>query len=180
MIFVVVPLVAPALLVAAPDAPWVSVLTLLILQASFLIPPFGYAVLMARSRTGRRVRTAALARALLPFVAAQLAVLTRWRSRPASCGAKLPCRPPRSSPFPMMRYARCSTSSSGARAEQKLKGPPKRAFEDWMTLFDVLDRVHEVVVALLGHAEPQELVLAELHHALVDLLEGRALLRSLV
>ncbi len=43
MIFVVIPLIAPALLVAAPDAPWVAVMILLILQASFLIPPFGYA-----------------------------------------------------------------------------------------------------------------------------------------
>ena len=75
MIFVVIPLIAPALLVAVPDAPWVSVLILLILQASFLIPPFGYAVLMARSRTKTPVGTATLARALLPFVAAQLAVL---------------------------------------------------------------------------------------------------------
>ena len=73
MIFVVIPLVAPALLVRVPDAPWVAVLILLILQASFLIPPFGYAVMMARSRTGSAVATAALARALLPYVAAQLA-----------------------------------------------------------------------------------------------------------
>ena len=98
MIFVVVPLVAPALLVAAPDAPWISVLTLLILQASFLIPPFGYAVLMARSRTGSRVRTTALARALLPFVAAQIAVLVLvafapgilWREAPAPAASQQP------------------------------------------------------------------------------------------
>jgi TRAP-type mannitol/chloroaromatic compound transport system permease large subunit len=75
MIFVVVPLVAPALLARVPDAPWVAVLVLLILQASFVIPPFGYAVMMARSRSKSAVRTAALARALVPFVAAQLLVL---------------------------------------------------------------------------------------------------------
>ena len=75
MIFVVVPLIIPALLVRVPDAPWVAVLTLLILQASFLIPPFGYAVLMARGRLESCVGTAALARALLPFVAAQLLVV---------------------------------------------------------------------------------------------------------
>ena len=98
MIFVVVPLVAPALLVAAPDAPWVSVLMLLILQASFLIPPFGYAVLMARSRTGTHAGTAALARALLPFVAAQLLVLglvavapgILWREAPAAAASQAP------------------------------------------------------------------------------------------
>jgi TRAP-type mannitol/chloroaromatic compound transport system permease large subunit len=75
MIFVVVPLVAPALLARAPDAPWIAVLVLLILQASFVIPPFGYAVMMARSRSSETVGTGALAKALLPFVAAQLAVL---------------------------------------------------------------------------------------------------------
>lgn len=75
MIFVVVPLVAPALLARVPDAPWVAVLVLLILQASFVIPPFGYAVMMARSRSSTPVPIRSLARALLPFVAAQLAVL---------------------------------------------------------------------------------------------------------
>jgi len=75
MIFVVVPLVAPAMLARVPDAPWVAVLVLLILQSSFVIPPFGYAVMMARSRSANTVPIRALARALLPFVAAQLAVL---------------------------------------------------------------------------------------------------------
>ena len=74
MIFVVVPLLAPAVLTRVPDAPWVAVLTLLVLQASFLLPPFGYAVLMARSRSHQAVGSRPLARALLPYVAAQLCV----------------------------------------------------------------------------------------------------------
>ena len=82
MIFVVVPLVAPALLLRVSDAPWVAVLMLLILQASFLVPPFGYAVMMARSRTGTRVPTGALALALAPYVAAQLVVLALVLSFP--------------------------------------------------------------------------------------------------
>jgi TRAP-type mannitol/chloroaromatic compound transport system permease large subunit len=75
MIFVVVPLIAPALLARLPDAPWVAVLTLLILQASFLVPPFGYAVLMARGRLRSTLPTRELARALAPFVAAQAVVV---------------------------------------------------------------------------------------------------------
>jgi TRAP-type mannitol/chloroaromatic compound transport system permease large subunit len=75
MIFVVIPLVAPALLTRVPDAPWVAVLVLLILQASFLVPPFGYAVMMARSRIGGTVSTRDMTRAMLPFLAAQLVVL---------------------------------------------------------------------------------------------------------
>ncbi|HEY2627782.1 MAG TPA: TRAP transporter large permease subunit [Usitatibacter sp.] len=95
MIFVVIPLIAPALLVAAPDAPWVSVMILLILQASFLIPPFGYAVLMARSRTGSHVATSLLVRALLPFVVAQLLVLVLVAAFPAIIWRESPTLTPR-------------------------------------------------------------------------------------
>jgi tripartite ATP-independent transporter DctM subunit len=73
MIFVVIPVVLPPLLMRVPDATWVAVLTLLILQTSFLLPPFGYAVLMVRH--ARPLNSRRLTRALLPFLAAQLAVL---------------------------------------------------------------------------------------------------------
>jgi TRAP-type mannitol/chloroaromatic compound transport system permease large subunit len=76
LIFVVVPVVMPPLLTVVPAATWVAVLTLLILQASFLLPPFGYAVLMVRSRSPRPVPMRALTRALSPYLVAQLAVLT--------------------------------------------------------------------------------------------------------
>jgi TRAP-type mannitol/chloroaromatic compound transport system permease large subunit len=76
MIFVVIPVVAPALLTRLPDAPWIAVLVLLILQTSFLVPPFGYAVMTARSRLRTRLPTSVLMRAMLPFLAAQLVVLS--------------------------------------------------------------------------------------------------------
>ena len=91
MIFLVIPLVMPPLLAAVPDPAWVAALTLLVLQAGFLLPPFGYAVLMSRSLLPAGVRVSALARALLPQLAAQAALiaavivfpqLTRW-TRPA-------------------------------------------------------------------------------------------------
>jgi TRAP-type mannitol/chloroaromatic compound transport system permease large subunit len=75
MTFVVVPLLMPPLLTRVPDATWVAVLTLLILQASFLVPPFGYALLMLRNRLERSIDSARFARALLPYLLAQLAVL---------------------------------------------------------------------------------------------------------
>jgi TRAP-type mannitol/chloroaromatic compound transport system permease large subunit len=75
MIFVVIPLLIPPLLTRVTDATWVAVLTLLILQASFLVPPLGYAVMMARSRIAERVPTASLVRALAPYVVAQAIVL---------------------------------------------------------------------------------------------------------
>jgi TRAP-type mannitol/chloroaromatic compound transport system permease large subunit len=75
MIFVVIPIVAPLLIVELGDAQQSAVLLLMVLQLSFLLPPMGYAVLMARSRSGLpRVATTALLRALAPFIAAQLSV----------------------------------------------------------------------------------------------------------
>jgi TRAP-type mannitol/chloroaromatic compound transport system permease large subunit len=95
MIFVVIPLLIPPLLMRVADAAWVATLTLLILQASFLVPPFGYAVLMARGRIATRVPTVALARALLPYLAAQMLVLALvivfpgvlWRDESAAAPA---------------------------------------------------------------------------------------------
>jgi TRAP-type mannitol/chloroaromatic compound transport system permease large subunit len=75
IILVVIPLLMPALLMREPDAVWVSVLTLLALQASFLIPPFGYAVMMARSTAGEKGSLRRLTTALLPCLGLQLLVL---------------------------------------------------------------------------------------------------------
>jgi len=83
MIFVVIPVAMPPLLTVVHDATWVAVLTLLILQASFLTPPFGYAVLMVRHNVRRGLSLAGLARALLPYLAAQflvLALVLAWPS----------------------------------------------------------------------------------------------------
>jgi len=75
MIFVVVPLVLPPLLQRLPDASWVAVLALLILQTSFLLPPFGFALLMTRNRLGAGLSLHDLGRAIRPFLLAQIAVL---------------------------------------------------------------------------------------------------------
>lgn len=75
MIFMVIPIVMPQLLVIVPDAPWVAVLTLFVLQASFMAPPVGYAVLLLRQRLAVRLPHRALARALAPYLAAQALVV---------------------------------------------------------------------------------------------------------
>ena len=82
MIFVVVPVVMPPLLTVVHNVTWVAVLTLLILQASFLVPPFGYAVLMVRNSLKRPPPVRRLARALLPYLAAQLCVLALVLAQP--------------------------------------------------------------------------------------------------
>lgn len=75
IVFVIVPIVMPPVLTRAPDVIWISVLALLALQASFLVPPTGYAVMMARSQMRQKTAIKPLARALAPYIAAQLVVL---------------------------------------------------------------------------------------------------------
>ena len=73
MIFVVIPIVAPPLVAMLGDAQQAAVLLLLVLQLSFLVPPMGYAILMARSRPGLpAVPLGRIFSALAPFIAAQL------------------------------------------------------------------------------------------------------------
>ncbi len=75
IIFVVVPIVIPPLLICVADARWVAVLVLLTLQASFLLPPFGYALMMVRSALKSRIAMRPLVAALLPFLLAQWCLL---------------------------------------------------------------------------------------------------------
>ena len=98
MIFVVIPVVMPPLLTVVHDATRVAVLTLLILQASFLTPPFGYSVLMVRASLRRPLAMRRLGRALLPYVIAQLFVLSLvlampslvWQRNPTSLRSATP------------------------------------------------------------------------------------------
>jgi TRAP-type mannitol/chloroaromatic compound transport system permease large subunit len=75
IVLVIVPLLMPPLLTRAPDAVWDSVLVLLVLQGSFLLPPFGYAVMMARGLMRERLPLRQVVRAITPFLAVQLLVL---------------------------------------------------------------------------------------------------------
>ncbi len=75
MIFVIIPILAPALIARLGDAQQAAVLLLLVLQLSFLVPPMGYALLMVRARSGLpAVTTRHLLTALWPMLLAQLAV----------------------------------------------------------------------------------------------------------
>jgi tripartite ATP-independent transporter DctM subunit len=83
IIFVLVPILIPPLLIRVPDAVWVSTLVLLTLQASFLLPPFGYALMMARTALRESLPISTIARAVAPFLLAQLAVLALVLAFPA-------------------------------------------------------------------------------------------------
>ena len=76
MIFVMIPIVAPGLIVHLRDAQQAGVLILLILQLSFLIPPMGYAVLLTRVQPGlQAVSTRLSIKALAPYIACLVFVI---------------------------------------------------------------------------------------------------------
>ncbi|MEO1038024.1 MAG: TRAP transporter large permease subunit [Pseudomonadota bacterium] len=70
--FVVVPIVAPVLLMMGVDPVWLGVLMALNLQTSFLTPPFGFALFYLRGVAPPDVTTGAIYRGAAPFVVIQI------------------------------------------------------------------------------------------------------------
>jgi tripartite ATP-independent transporter DctM subunit len=75
IMFVVIPVVAPTLLVMGMDPIWLGVMMAVNLQTSFLTPPFGFALFYLRGVAPPEVRTADIYRGVIPFVIMQLTML---------------------------------------------------------------------------------------------------------
>jgi tripartite ATP-independent transporter DctM subunit len=76
IIFIVVPIAAPALLKMGVDPIWLGVMIGVNLQASFLTPPFGFALFYLRGVAGTLVRTIDIYKGVVPFVVLQLVGIT--------------------------------------------------------------------------------------------------------
>jgi len=76
IIFIVVPIAAPALIKLGADPVWLGVMIGMNLQASFLTPPFGFALFYLRGVAGTLVQTLDIYKGVVPFVALQLAGIT--------------------------------------------------------------------------------------------------------
>jgi TRAP-type mannitol/chloroaromatic compound transport system permease large subunit len=75
IIFVVVPIAAPALIKLGVDPIWLGVMIGINLQTSFLTPPFGFALFYLRGIAGKMLKTLDIYRGVIPFVALQIAGL---------------------------------------------------------------------------------------------------------
>ncbi|MBJ3776028.1 TRAP transporter large permease [Acuticoccus mangrovi] len=81
IVFVVVPLVAPVLLMLEmPDGStmspvWLGIMMAVNLQTSFLTPPFGFALFYLRGVAPPEVKTTAIYRGIIPFVFIQVLML---------------------------------------------------------------------------------------------------------
>lgn len=75
IIYVVVPIVAPPLLLLGVDPVWLGVLIAVNLQTSFLTPPFGFALFYLRGIAPSSLRTQDIYRGVVPYVLIQLVAL---------------------------------------------------------------------------------------------------------
>ncbi len=74
--FIVVPLVTPVAIFFGFDPVWFAVLIAMNLQASFLTPPFGFALFYLRGAAPASITTWHIYRGIVPFIGIQLLMLT--------------------------------------------------------------------------------------------------------
>jgi tripartite ATP-independent transporter DctM subunit len=73
--FVVVPILVPIVASFGIDPIWFAVLIAMNLQASFLTPPFGFALFYLKGAAGDKVTTTAIYKGVIPFILLQLVAL---------------------------------------------------------------------------------------------------------
>lgn len=73
--FVVVPIVGPILLSMGLDPVWLGIMIAINLQTSFLTPPFGFALFYLRGVAPDEIKTGAIYKGVMPFIAIQVLVL---------------------------------------------------------------------------------------------------------
>ncbi|PHS18866.1 MAG: C4-dicarboxylate ABC transporter [Kangiella sp.] len=75
IVFVVVPLTAPALIALGADPIWLGVMIAVNLQTSFLTPPFGFALFYLRGVAPKTVKTENIYKGVMPFIGIQVLLL---------------------------------------------------------------------------------------------------------
>ena len=73
--YVIVPLVAPPLLMMGFDPVWLAILFAINLQTSFLTPPFGFSLFYLRGVADQSIQTSEIYKGIMPFIGIQLLVL---------------------------------------------------------------------------------------------------------
>ena len=75
IIYVVVPIIGPAILMMGVDPLWFAIMIAVNLQTSFLTPPFGFSLFYLRGVAPKSVLTSEIYRGAVPFVIIQLLML---------------------------------------------------------------------------------------------------------
>ena len=75
IMFVVVPIVAPTLIIMGADPIWLAIMIAVNLQTSFMTPPFGFSLFYLRGVVARTIRTQQIYKGVIPFLGLQLLAL---------------------------------------------------------------------------------------------------------
>ncbi|WP_274423569.1 TRAP transporter large permease [Chelativorans sp. YIM 93263] len=70
---IILPLVAPILILMGHDPLWLAVLIAINLQTSFLTPPFGFSLFYLRSAAPKEITTGQIYRGVIPYILLQIA-----------------------------------------------------------------------------------------------------------
>ena len=73
--YVIIPLVAPPLLMMGFEPVWLAILFAINLQTSFLTPPFGFSLFYLRGVADESIQTNEIYRGVMPFIFIQLLIL---------------------------------------------------------------------------------------------------------
>jgi TRAP-type mannitol/chloroaromatic compound transport system permease large subunit len=84
IVFIVVPITAPILLMMNVDPILLGVLMGIVLQTSFLTPPFGFSLFYLRGVAPPSITTGEIYKGIIPFVVIQLCVLAAVYAFPKS------------------------------------------------------------------------------------------------
>ena len=75
IIFIIIPIFGPVLFTYGFDPVWVSIMIAMVLQTSFLTPPFGFSLFYLRGVAPKEVTTIDIYKGVVPFVLIQLAAI---------------------------------------------------------------------------------------------------------
>lgn len=76
ILYIVVPIFLPVILSMGLNPLWFVVLIAVNLQMSFITPPFAYAIFFVKGSAPPEIKTTDIYRGVVPFVVAQIIVLT--------------------------------------------------------------------------------------------------------
>jgi TRAP-type mannitol/chloroaromatic compound transport system permease large subunit len=72
IIFIIIPLFGPVLFSFGFDPIWVGILIAMVLQTSFLTPPFGFSLFYLRGVAPKEIETTDIYKGVLPFIVIQI------------------------------------------------------------------------------------------------------------
>ena len=72
IIFIIIPLFGPVLLTYGFDPVWIAIMIAMVLQTSFLTPPFGFSLFYLRGVAPKEISTKDIYRGVMPFIIIQI------------------------------------------------------------------------------------------------------------